>query len=39
MRNALIGVAKSSSKSRKGRIGREKMNSYIVRANAAGTRG
>ena len=28
MRNALIGVAKSSSKSRKGRIGREKMNSY-----------
>jgi hypothetical protein len=25
MRNALIGVAKSSSKSRKGRIGREKI--------------
>ena len=29
MRNALIGVAKSSSTAcRKGRIGREKMNSY-----------
>jgi len=32
MRNALIGVAKSSSKSRKGRIGREK--NELVRANA-----
>ena len=31
MRNALIGVAKSSS--RKGRIGREMMNSYAPRRN------
>jgi hypothetical protein len=36
MRNALIGVAKSSSTCRKGRIGREKMNAYCTRQEYAG---
>jgi hypothetical protein len=36
MRNALIGVAKSSSTCRKGRIGREKMNSYAPTQEQAG---